>query len=453
MKPNYSSLKNLIFVALLLATCSCGSAQKLDTPAADSLFAFYDQHELFFVNALVKREGTLLYQGSAGYQNREAGIKNNPKTQFLIGSITKTYTATLIMQLVEEGQLKLDDKLARFYPALPNADRITLEMLLRHRSGLFNYTNAPTFAQEVSTPISKEQFLERFKSLKTNFVPDSRFEYSNTNYLLLGFIIEEITKDTYINQLQNRILNKLNLKDTYYGRPDDQTNFAKSYVFNGEKWLPTQPEWNTDWAAAAGGIATTASDLALFYEALFAGKLVSTQSLARMMELKEGYGFGLGTVPYGNRTFYGHGGGIETYYSYVGYNPDDKTLFVRLINGQKHLDPNDISIQILNAAYGAPLQFPSLTVKPEVEVAPGVLSRYEGTYAAPGFPLEIKVFVKDGKLYGQATGQSAFKLTSYSDTSFGFTMAKIEMNFFEKDGQQAFHFSQGPNKMDFVRKP
>ncbi len=446
-------MKSFLLAVLLLSACSSGSAQKPDTKALDSLFSIYDQKEVFFVNALVKREDSILYQGSAGYQDREAGIKNQPQTKFLIGSITKTYTATIIMQLVEEGKIKLDDKLARFYPDIPNADQIMVAMLLRHRSGLFNYTSSPTFITEVAEPISKEQFLERFKSLKIDFAPDAKYEYSNTNYMLLGFIIEQITGDTYENQLQKRILTRLGLQDTDYGRPADRKNFAKSYIFTGEKWVPTQPEWNIDWAAAAGGIATTASDLALFYEGLFNGKLVSDKSLAQMMEMKGGYGFGLTTVPYGARTFYGHGGGIESYLSFVGYNPTDKTLFVQLVNARKQHDPNDISIQLLNGAYGNPIKYPDLTVKPEIAVDEEILRSYEGTYATPNFPLDMKVFVKEGKLFGQATGQGAFPLAAYSDTEFGFNTANIKMNFFEKEGQKAFHFSQGPNRFDFVRKP
>ncbi len=446
-------MRNLLLAVILLGTISCTSAQTVDTKALDSLFSVYDQKELFFVDAMVKRDGALLYQGSAGYQDREAGIKNSPQTQFLIGSITKTYTATIIMQLVEEGKMKLDDKLARFYPGIPNADQITLTMLLRHRSGLFNYTSSPTFMQEVAGPMPKAQLLERFKTLKIDFAPDAKYEYSNTNYMLLGYIIEEITGDTYENQLQQRILTKLGLKDTFYGRPADRKNFARSYLTDGAKWVATKPEWNMDWAAAAGGIATTTSDLAQFYEALFNGKLVSAESLAQMMEIKEGYGFGLTTAPYGNKTLYGHGGGIESFSSVVWYDPADKTLIVQVVNGQKQLSPNDISIQLLNAAYGNPIEYPDLTAKTTVAVEEAVLRRYEGNYAAAGFPLDIKVSVQNGKLFGQATGQGAFPLTAYSETSFGFETAGIAMNFFDKDGQPAFHFSQGPAKFDFVRKP
>ncbi len=423
------------------------------TRELDSLFTIYDKNELFFANVLLRRDGKTLYQGTSGYQDLEAGIKNNPQTQVLIGSITKTYTAVIILQLAGEGMLQLDDKLAKYYPEIPNAGRITLETLLRHRSGLFNYTDTPEFADEVTSSVSKDDVLERFKRLDTLFTPDTQFRYSNTNYLLLGFIIEKVTGDSYENQLRKRIIDRLGLKETYYGRPADRKNFARSYVNNGKEWIATPMEWNTDWAGGAGAVAATAADLALFFEGLFGGNLVPAESLARMTTLKDGYGLGLIAVPYGQKQFYGHGGRIEHFNSVAAYNPEDKTMLVNLVNSERRFSPNDISIQLLNAAYGYPVEFPDLTERKEVAIETTVLTRYEGTYAAPGFPLEIHVFVKEGRLHGQATGQGAFPLTAYSDTSFEFPQAKIELNFFEKDGRQAFHFSQGPAKFDFVRKP
>jgi D-alanyl-D-alanine carboxypeptidase len=428
-------------------------AQPTDTRRLDSLFSFYDKNQLFFVNALLKRNGNVKFQGSSGYQDYEAKVKNNPETQFLIGSITKTYTATIIMQLVEEGKLKLSDKLSTFFPKIPNAQTITVEMLLRHRSGLFNYTSHPDFIKEVTTSISKEDLIKRFEGLKIDFDPDAKYEYSNTNYLLLGFIIEKVTGKSYRDELDRRIIAKLGLKSTHYGRPKNTAHLARSYHYLSDKWSKTQPEWNTDWAQAAGGISATATDVALFYEALFGGKLVSAASLALMKDMKDGYGLGLVAVPFGNRRFYGHTGGIESFSSVAGYNPDDKTMFVRLINGSKNMDGNELSIQVLNGAYGLPIVFPDLTVRPSVTVPVTILATYEGVYTAPGFGLEIKVFLQNDRLFAQATGQSAFELTAYSNTDFAFEPAKIAVSFFEKNQKMSFHFSQGGAKLDFERKP
>lgn len=446
-------MKKILFTFVLAMVASLGYSQLSATRELDSLFTTYDKNGLFFANVLLKRDGKTLYQGTSGYQDLAAGIKNNSQTQMLIGSITKTYTAVVILQLVEEGMLQLDDKLAKYYSEIPNAGRITLEALLRHRSGLFNYTDAPSFASEVTSSVSKDDILERFKRLDTLFTPDTQFRYSNTNYLLLGYIIEKVTGDSYENQLRKRIIDRLGLRATYYGRPVDRKNFARSYADNGKEWIAAPIDWNTSWIGGAGAITATAADLALFFESLFGGHLISAESLARMTRLKDDYGLGLMAVPYGEKRFYGHGGHIEHFNSMAAYNPEDKTMIVNLVNAEKRFPANDISIQLLNATYGYPVEYPDLSDRKEVSVETTVLKGYEGTYAAPGFPLEIQVFVKEGRLYGQATGQGAFPLTAYSDTNFEFPQAKIGMNFFEKDGRRAFHFSQGPAKFDFVRKP
>lgn len=441
-------------ILLFLLVCSMIAVQAQDNryKDLDSLFGFYDRNELFSVNAFIKRGRTVLYEGSAGYQNREKGIKNDAESIFLIGSITKTYTAVIVMQLVEEDRIRLDDRLARFYPGIPGSDKISIEMLLRHRSGLFNYTSDSLFLTEVKQPVTEEQLLEKFSRLKMNFEPDRKFEYSNTNYMLLGFIIEKVTNDTYAGQLEKRITGRLGLKSTFYGRPADRTHFASSYVISEGGWLPALPEWDISWAGAAGGIAASAADVALFMEGLFGGALLSEKSLELMKEQKEGYGLGLITVPYGERRFYGHTGGIESYESIAGFNAADSTVLVRLVNAGRRVPANDISIQLLNAAYGREVIFPDIAKKTAAAVPAALLKTYEGTYAAPGFPLEIRLFVQNDGLYGQATGQAAFPLTSYSDVDFGFDPAKIEITFFEREGKKAFHFRQGPARIDFSRK-
>ena len=443
-------MKRIAFILCLILVFTV-SAQNPKIAELDSLFDHYQKNDAFFGNVLLKKDGEILYERSVGYQNLENNKKNTLNSLFLIGSITKTYTATLILQLAEENKLNLSDKLARYYPEIPNADKIDIEMLLRHRSGLFNYTNEEGFIENVSQPISKESFLKKVKGYEIVFEPDAQYEYSNTNYMLLGYIIEDASGNSYKKQLEEEILGKLGLKNTYLGRPLDKTHFAKSYLRKGDKWEPTVPEWNTDWAWSAGALAATLEDLAVFYEALFSGKLIAQESLEKMLDIKEGYGYGITSFPFNDKKFYGHSGGIESYRSTVGYNKEDGVLLVQFVNATNYFNPNDISIQLLNGVYGKPLDFPDFSRRP-VEVDGVVLKGYEGVYDNPEFPLDIKVYIKDNELYGQATGQGAFPLTPYSNTEFEFKPAGIKMSFYKKDGKQLFLFKQGNIKFDFIRK-
>lgn len=450
-------LKKWIPFFLLLAACNGSSTnssiENFDPRPLDSLFDFYERQDLYFVSVELEKDGKLIYQRAMGHENFEKKKELDRNSVFLIGSITKTYTATMIMQLVEAGKLRLSDKLARFYPAIPNADKIDMEMLLRHRSGLFNYTSAEQFLSEVARPVSKEELLERFSRLEIVFTPGDRYQYSNTNYVLLGFILEEITGKNYGDLLNERILDKLNLRNTWYGRPDDLSHFALSYYYQGGTWMEVEPAWNTSWAVGAGAIAATVSDVSAFFKGLFAGKLVSEEYLRQMMDLEDGYGLGLAKIPFGTRTFYGHAGGIENYRSVCGYTPKDSILFTQISNAAINGNPNEVTIQLLNAVYGNEVAIPDTGKKEEIKVPVSILSTYEGTYSAPDFPLDIRIFTKNGTLYGQATGQPAFPLAAHSNTEFSFSQAAISMEFFKEDSTQKFHFRQRQNKRDFTRKP
>jgi hypothetical protein len=294
-------------------------------------------------------------------------------------------------------------------------------------------------------PITSDQLVQSFDTLKIDFPAGTKYEYSNTNYILLGKIIEKVTNDTYQSQLEKKILRPLSLKNTYLRTDKSDTKVATSYYSDG-KWHATQPEWNVGWAWSAGEIAATAEDVAVFFESLFEGNLVKPATLQQMMRMEEGYGIGLVMVPYYEKQFYGHTGKIENFMSLATYNPEDKTVLIRLVNGISKYGDNDISIQLLNAMYNRPIESP---IK---EIDSSILATYAGEYTAEGFPLAIKIFTENGQLYAQATGQGAFPLNAKSTTKFEFAPAHIQMEFVEQQGKQCFHFHQGPNELLFIRK-
>lgn len=424
---------------------------KVDTQSLDSLFNIYEKNSLYFASVELETDGKSVYHRQAGFQNLESRQKIDGHTVFLIGSITKTYTAVIIMQLIEEGRLKLSDKLSMFYPQIPNSDAITIEMLLRHRSGLFNYTSADDFLKVVSSPISKNDLLARFVKYGIRSAPDEKYEYCNTNYMLLGFIIEDITRKDYGDQLRKRILNKLSLKSTYYGRPKDTTHLGHSYTRMNNEWKPVTPEWDVSWVGGAGAIAATLKDVQAFFKGLFGGKLVADTSLRKMMQLKDEYGLGLAYIPYGEKRFYGHSGRIEAFNTLCAYRPEDHLMIAMASNGA-FSDPNDISIQLLNASYGNKIQYPDLNRKEAVNVSAEILKNYEGEYSAEGFPLVLRVFAENSRLFCQATGQAAFPLTAQSDNLFTFDPAGIRMEFYTTEGRQGIHFKQANLSLDFHRK-
>lgn len=445
MKKSFS----LIFFICVFSV----SAQSFDKAKLDQYLDTLEAHEKAMFSLSVVESGEPIYQKSIGFTDIENQQKANKDTQYRIGSITKVFTSTMIFQLIDEGKLSLDTKLAKYYPKVKNAEKITISMLLSHRSGIHNFTNTPEYTQYMTQPKTKAEMVSLIENLDSDFKPNSRANYSNSAYVLLGFIVEGITKDTYAKQLQKRIATKLNLKRTVYGGTINvKDNQAKSYTPSAKGWLPATV---TDMSIphGAGAIISTPTEVARFLSSLLTGKLVSADSLTKMKELNQGFGRGLFQFPFHDKKAYGHNGGIDGFQSQSGYFETDDLAFVLTSNGMNY-GMNDISIAILSIYYGLPYDIPNFAQK-AVELTETSLVRYEGVYASQAMPLKITVKVKDGQLTAQATGQGALDLTPYSASEFRFDPAGIVI-IFETDGKvvdySTFQLKQGGGNFKFTRE-
>lgn len=206
-----------LFIAISL-TAQELTAQEFQTKKMDSLFVLLEKYDKAMGSLSVYHKGEPLYQKSIGYADVDEKIKATDDTKYRIGSISKMFTATLVMQLIEEGKLSLETKLSEFYPELPNSDQITIEQLLQHKSGIFEIIKSPNFKEWMVEKRSKEELLSKIKENGTIFSPGEKRDYSNTNYIILSFILEDIENEDFAKILEKRILKPLQLKDTYYGK-------------------------------------------------------------------------------------------------------------------------------------------------------------------------------------------------------------------------------------------
>jgi CubicO group peptidase (beta-lactamase class C family) len=410
----------------------------------DSLLNYLNKNEKFMGSISIREGDKVAFSQGYGFADVTQKIKADNTTKYKIGSITKTFTAVIMMQLIEENKIRLDTKISKYYPKLENADKITIEDLLHHRSGIKDYINQDSLTQkELNAPNVKETILNKISNYKSIAEPNTKFEYSNSNYYLLGNIIEVITKKTYAENLEKRIVQKIGLENTYY--PKEQVVVANkesySYLFDGTTWQQTA-EWKNDIAYAAGAIISTPNDLTSFFYELFEGKLVKKKSLESMKLLKDSYGKALVQMPFGERKFYGHTGGIESFRSVVGYYPTEKVGISLIVNGD-NFNRNDIMIGILSIYYKLPFPFPSFeTINPET------IKKYSGVYSSKDIPLKITISGKNGELLAQATGQSSFPLTQKNENTFVFQAARIELEFSEK----SFILHQGGQKFNFTKE-
>ncbi|WP_419870244.1 serine hydrolase domain-containing protein [Chryseobacterium sp. CT-SW4] len=361
-----------------------------------------------------------------GFSDVEKQQKANMNTQYRIGSISKTFTAVLIMKAVEEKKISLDKKLSEFYPDIPNAHKITIENLLQHRTGIHNLTNEAGYWQYHTQPQTENSLVTIIKKYKSDFEPGTRYEYSNSNYILLGFILEKIYKKTYAELIKQKIVKPLRLTLTKVGGKIDPTkNQAQSYQFiNGKYDLSSETDMSIP--IGAGNIISTPTELLQFILGLEKGKLLRKESLEKMKSFNENYGYGLVKVPFDEYWGFGHTGGIDNFRSVLFYFPDLKTAISYTTN-QADMDTNEISIKMLEAATGKDFEMPSFR---SYEIPEAELQKFVGTYSSPDIPLKINIFIRNKKLMAQATGQSEFPLEAVSDTSFKFDAARIVIDFY-----------------------
>jgi CubicO group peptidase (beta-lactamase class C family) len=433
---------SILFLFLSLATFAQEATASL--ARIDSLLNHLNEHDKFMGSLCIMQGDEVVFKEAYGYSEATKGIRANGGTKYKIGSISKTFTATMIMQLVEEKKILLTTKLSRFFPKIENADKITIEHLLYQRTGIKDYANADaTLTDVLGKPNIKELITKKIENYTSNFVPDTKHEYSNSNYFVLGLIIEKVTKKTYADNLKKRIADVLGLKNTYY--TSEKTDVTKresySYTFNGEYWDKID-EWNNDIAFSSSGIISTPEDLTLFNRELFKGKLVSLPSVELMKTLKDTYGMALIRFPFGERKFFGHNGKIEGFESTMGYYQQDDMTISLLSNGVNY-SQNDIMLGILSIYYKSPYRFPVFeTLNPEK------IKDYAGTYASKDIALKVTIFEKNGALYGQATGQPEFPLTYADEDLFYFQAGNIEMEF----STNSFVLKQGRNKFNFMKE-
>lgn len=372
-----------------------------------------------------------LYQRALGYSfvNSLEKIAANVQTRYRIGSISKMFTATMIFQLIDEGKLSLDNTLNHYFPDLPNASKITIAHLLYHRSGLHDYTHDTDFDNWMDKLKTHNELLKIVKDKGVDFEPGAKADYCNTNYLILGYIIEKIGKDTYEDELKKRIVLKVGLSNTFYGHPiDNKKNEAASYKYSDGKWI-SQKETDLSIHGGAGSIVSTTPDMIKFIEALFAGKLVGEQSLVKMKTMVDGYGMGMFPNLYGSKPSFGHNGKIEEFYSALWYFPGEKLSIAYVTNGLDY-PREDIMEGLLKICFNEKFEVP---FSKRISLKTNDLDKYLGKYSSKQLPFEVSCSKEGTTLFLEAGGKK-FEAQLISENYFMHGESGTFFEFFpEKD--------------------
>ena len=413
--------------ALIAAALSSAAAPALAVPSgfrarADALLAESFAADGPGVAVIVTDDGETVYAGGRGLADLEARTAITPQTVFRVGSITKQFTASVILQLVDEGRISLDDPVSRFLPDYPQPGaNATVAQLLNHTVGVQTYTGIPGWMAEANTnrAYTTEELIAVFRDLPSPSQPGERFSYNNSGYVLLGALIERVTGMPWHQAVDQRIARPLGLTTLRYGTAEAETpGMARGYTV-GENGLRPANRIHMSVPHAAGGLIGSVEDLARWAQALHHGRVVSPQSYGRMTartRLPDGtdvaYGFGLSNSEIRGHRGIEHGGGIFGFSTESVYIPEQDifiAVFTNLDEPQTH--PSLIGRRLAALAVGNP--YPEFRPQP-VEAAS--LEPWFGVYRLPDG--ERRFFARDGKLYTHRSGGSELEAFAAGDGRF-----------------------------------
>ncbi|WP_231128650.1 serine hydrolase domain-containing protein [Chryseobacterium vaccae] len=342
----------------------------------------------FSGTVLITRNDSVLLRKAYGLADYEWNIKNTIDTKFQLASVTKQFTASAILQLAEKGKLSLDDKLNKFLPDFPNAENVTLHMLLSHSSGL-----SLGFKELALSTISADSAYKEIKKIPYEFLPGTKSEYSNIGYYLLGKIIEKVSGEKYAVFLKKNIFEKAGMKNTGTSN-NDSIILKKAKVYHHtEHGLAHNPYINWEFNIGHDGVYSTVEDLALWDRALYGTAILSKEMKNRMFTSynEQNFGYGFLINPFYN---HGHhliahdGGFLGTMTSFNRFT-DDGLLVIVLSNNQS---PAYLLAYGLSAiCFGKEVELPYRHQK--VKSNPSLYKLFEGNYE------DIKILENKGKLY------------------------------------------------------
>jgi CubicO group peptidase (beta-lactamase class C family) len=410
-------MKKVLLMALAFGSIQLAFAQTV-AKKLDTLVGAYAQVHKFNGAVLVAKNGRILLEKGYGEKNFSAHSLNNANTIFQIASITKQFTSTVILKLVELNKMTLTDSLSKFYPDFPEGNKVTIYNLLTHTAGIPNYTLDSAFMKDVvnknSKPLNTVDALIKYNKL--DFPPGTNWNYSNQGYQLLGEIIQKLTKMSYYKAVRKYIFTPLHMNHSGFDFAHlNSKDKATGYYTYPEKDKNEEAPIIND-AFSAGAIYSTVGDLYKWHRGLQAYKIVSKASMDKAYTpFKNHYGFGwfIDTL-FGKRVI-SHSGDIWGFKTNIARVTEDDVCIVLLNNIEDEEMRGQFTNDLLAALYGQPYTVP--VKRQEIQVNEDVLKRYAGTYEiTPQFSMEI--VVENRQLWVLLPGQPKMQLFAQKENFF-----------------------------------
>ena len=448
-------IRNLILMViaiLILSHKDLNAQQEMSLQKkVDDYLNVYLQMNLFSGSVLIAEKGQVLAKGNYGYANAAFDIGNSMETKFRLGSLTKVFTAVAILQLVDEGKLKLNDPLSKFISDYPGGTAITVENLLTHSSGIPNHTEFEDFNGERRVYLhTLAQTINTFKNKTLNFSPGEKTEYSNSNYILLGYILEKVRKMSYEECILQYITEPLGMRNTGYEHPDKMIKeFANGYILRNNE-LQNSKYRDMSNAHASGALYSTTSDLYLLDRALYTNTLISERSRKLMnIPFKDNFTCGWGTASIFDHEMVSIAGRIEGCATNFSRFCKDSICIIILSNFENapiNRINRDLIALVFNQDYSAP------DVEKTIALAETTLKAFAGTYELkPGF--NFKITFEEKRLFCQPTKQPKLEMFAVSGTDFLLidVPAHIEFELDSEGNSQKLILKQGKSSISAAR--
>ncbi|MCF6465939.1 peptidoglycan-binding protein [Clostridium sp. Cult2] len=414
-------------------------AMSKDKEKQDKLEAYMkalEERQNFHGSILVAKGGEILLNKGYGFADFEQNTMNKPQTKFAIGSVTKQFTAMAIMQLSEKGLLSVEDKVSKYLPDFPNGDLITIHNLLTHTSGLKNYTELNEFFKLDLNNRNPMTVIDLIKDMPLEFTPGEEYKYSNTNYVLLGIIVEKVTDMSFEDYLQKNIFTPLNMINTgvFY---DKNNQFPDATPYSGFlDVFPVDDGLVLTQAYSAGNIYSTVEDLYRWDRALKTEQLVKKETMDKIFTEhidipgmgSYGYGWMIADTDIGKQLF--HGGNTIGFTANISRYPDEDLVIIILTNNA-YYDVTALTNTLTSIILGKDYEMPEILKEIEIE-DPTLYDNYVGKYEfLNGTYIDITKI--DSKLYSQVTGQNAFNLLPLTNSKFFAKEVDIRIEFVSDD--------------------
>jgi CubicO group peptidase (beta-lactamase class C family) len=407
-----------LIVAFLIAGCAA-SAQP-NKSRFDEYAEAYVRNGDFSGSILVAKDGHILFQKSYGMANYEWRIPNSERTKFHVASVTKTFTAAAILRLEQEGKLKRSDPLSKYVPDFLNGDRITIEQMLSHTSGLPDYYSLPEYPTKKYQRVTLPDLVAWVKTKPLDFLPGSKSSYSNTGYGFLAYIIEQVSGKPYDEFVTEEILKPAGMKDTGTFRDDAVIpNRASGYQPTlADSGLHNAPPYDKTILTGSGSLYSTTDDLYTWARAIQAGRFFDIHTLPHP------YGWGARETKTGHK-YIEQSGRDPGFASHIAVFPNDN-LVVVVLGNLEDAAVNVMADDLAGLALGESPQPPA--PRERVTIPPQSVSEYTGRYeVSPAFLLDVKAEGSD--LYLRGTGGDYLPLEPIGKESFFYRQLYVKVGF------------------------